>query len=247
MRSLNPWPAFPSDLDPPVARSLSIQFILQTLIDGFNVVEELKDYVNTEMHGDDLKEEISHLSILLEKFYLLSLENPFAKKGGVLDRLCFYSEILLQASHVKESELVIVMEEMRTSLLKSKSQLMLWKKLPATFSLCNFRQLVISLSKELFHQLTRFFATLIPFLREARSDENVLAFLLEKKAPLNMALGSGCIEDVLQSLFPAGHDQLRAVIHEGYTRRGFSDFLSSLEPLIDSIQWEAPCHSQQTR
>jgi hypothetical protein len=231
MRSLNPWSVFPPNLEAPVARSLSIQFILQTLIDAFALTNELKSH--TDYTG-------------LENFYLFSLENPFAQKGGHLDKLCFYSEILLQTSQVKDSELIALMEKMRTSILSRKPQLMLCKRQPKKLILEEMMQLMLHLSTELFHLLKSFFTALVPFLKEARSDENVLVYLLESKEKLNENLGDHCIEDVLQSLFPAGHDQLRAVIHEGYTRRGFDTFLSSVQPLIDSIHWETPCHSQNT-
>jgi hypothetical protein len=65
MYHLHPWPLFPSDLAPPVARSLSLQFILQALIDAD------------------------------------------------VDKLCFYCEILLQASHIDGNDIRMSLEEMK--------------------------------------------------------------------------------------------------------------------------------------
>lgn len=247
MRSLNPWPVFPPNLEPPVARSLSIQFILQALNDAFAIVHELQTVTPLQLQGVNLKEEINSVSKELEKVYLFSLENPFAQTGSVLDKLCFYSEILLQASHVTEPEVTIVMEEIRKSILIVKSQMMVWKKMPTRYPLREMLEQLTELYSDLLQKLRRFFKVLSPFLKEARSDENVLIYLIEHKNQLNGYLGERHIEELLQSFFPAGHDQLRAAIHEGYTRRGFTAFLSSIEPLIDAIQWETPCHSSVTR
>lgn len=242
MRSLNPWPVFPSKLEAPVARSLSIQFIMQTLIDGFELLEDLEGA--NAIKGNNIREEIKKISIELEKFYLFSLENPMSQRGGVLDSLCFYSEILMKASQVKDPELVLVMEEMRKAILLVKSKLMIWKKIAASYILEEIPSLLKQLYGTLFELMNRFFTAFIPFLKEARSDENVLIYLIEKRTKLNKHLGPKCIEELLQSFFPAGHDQLRAVIYEGYTRRGFSAFLSAVEPLIDEVQWEIQCQSQ---
>ena len=247
MRSLNPWPVFPPNLEPPVARSLSIQFILQALIGAFSLVRELQAATPLQLQGANLKEEINCVSKELERVYLFSLENPFAQKGSVLDKLCFYSEILLQASHVSDPEVTIIMEEMRKSILIVKSQIMVWKKMPARYPLKDMLEQLMELYSNLFHKLRRFFKALTPFLKEARSDENVLIYLIENKDKLNGYLGDRQIEELLQGFFPAGHDQLRAAIHEGYTRRGFTSFLSSVEPLIDAVQWETACHPQITR
>lgn len=244
MRSLNPWPIFPSTLDPPVARSLSIQFILQALIDAFNLLKIIRQLISDELIGVNLKEEIAAVSRELEKFLLFSLENPFAQKSSVLDKLCFYCDILLQASHVKDSEIPVLLEEMRNSILKIKSKTLAWRKIPATLS--QVQTQFLELCDDLFQKFSRFFTSFCPFLKEARYDENVLIYLIENKDEFNAYLGLRRIEDLLQSFFPAGHAQLRAAIHEGFTRRGFTTFLSSVESLIDAIEWETQCHSPTT-
>lgn len=91
--------------------------------------------------------------------------------------------------------------------------------------------------------MPRLFETLLPFLFEARFDENLLVYLIENKEKLNGSLGTGRIEQLLQNFFPEGHDQLRTVIHEGYARRGFTQFLASIEPLIEAVKWGEPLTS----
>ncbi len=241
MRSLNPWPIFPSNLDPPIARSLSIQFILQGLMDSFDLLNHLKEVTPRQLQPAKFKEQTSLISKELEKFLLFSLENPFSQKGSVLDKLCFYCEILLQASHVSENEIPVILEEMRNSILRVKAQIITCKKGPLTLDP------LVHLYHSLHEALRRFFSALCPYLKEARSDENVLIFLIEHKERLNASLGLRRIEELLQSFFPSGHAQLRAAIYEGYTRRGFTTFLSSVEPLIDAIEWETPCQSTATR
>ena len=102
-----------------------------------------------------------------------------------------------------------------------------------------------SLSSSFFQEfrgkISSIFSLLLPFLFEARSDENVLIKLLELKNVLECALGLGTIQAVLRTFFPEGHDHLRTLIHEGLTRRNFTPFLSEKESLIDSIEWETTC------
>ena len=173
MNELVRSPLFPPHLEPSLARSLSIQFLLQAALDFFDL-----------------------------------LRAPQKRKIGV-SALCFYSEILVEASLIKESDLQAVLQEM--------------KRGEVDFS--------------------KFFKALCPYLREAQFDENVLVYLIEQKERLNAHLGPRFVEELLQSFFPTGPAELRATIYEGYTRRGFSTFLSSVEPLLDAIEWEAPCAS----
>lgn len=224
MRSLNSWSVFPPNLEPPFVRSLCLQFILQTLIDAFECLQK-----PIPLKGVHIRKELEGL----EK----SQMNTF------LDKLCFYSDSLIQISQIKDPELFISLEEIRKELLTFRSKLLVWKKLSASYPLEEMLEQLMQLNSHLYRHLRTYFLALIPFLKEARSDENVLVCLIEKKQMLNRDLGPKCIEEILQSFFPAGHDQLRAVIYEGYTRRGFSDFFSKVEPLIDELHWEMPCRS----
>lgn len=142
-----------------------------------------------------------------------------SKKDQIhLDKLCFYCTILLQASHVDDREMQMILKD-----LTQKS--------------------VLELYADLRGQFRRFFSAFLPYLQEARADENVLVYLIEHKDSLNTCLGHRYIEEMLRSFFPLGHAQLRAVIVEGYNRRGFSTFLSTVEPLIDAIEWETLYHT----
>ena len=145
----------------------------------------------------------------------------------------------------------MILEEMRNAILRMKSKMIGWKKTPAVQgSVQPFDEILSSLSElysELHAKLCRFFLALTLFLQEARSDENVLLYLIEHKHEFNSFLGARTIEQLLQRFFPAGHPQLRAAICEGYTRRGFSTFFAEAEPLIDSIEWDTPCSSSLPR
>ena len=237
MRSLHPWPIFPPNLELPTARSLSILFILQELVVSFELIEHLQKITPDQLQGANLQKELEMISCELEKFLLFSLDNPFTQKGGSLDKFCFYSEILLKASKVEHEVLPVVLEDMRNSILKSKSKLLLWKK--ALHPLDQILLYLLDLYSDLKIKLSSFFSAFIPYLREARTNENVLLYLIENKEIFNRHLGEKTVENLLALFFPAGSHELKAVLCEGFTRRGFADFFAQKEPLIDEIAWEA--------
>lgn len=239
MRSLHPWPIFPVNLDPPTARSLSLQFILREMIDCFDIIAYLQQVTPQWLQGANLHEELLSISRELEKFLLFSLENPFAQKGGSLDKLCFYCEILIQASNINDQGIPMILEEMRNSFLRTKGKLLIWKKMPVLHPLDEILSYFLELYSDLHHKSCRFFNALTAYLQEARSDENVLFYLLEQREKLNSYLGNRVIEHLLIRFFPAGISQLRACLCEGYTRRGFASFFSKAEPLIEALEWEA--------
>lgn len=137
----------------------------------------------------------------------------------------------------------MLLDEMRTSILDIKSKMLIWKKHFTPPPLDTILTQLMTLYGILQQKLGRFFCSFSSFLKEARSDENVLIYLIEKKEKFNAHLGPRSIEDLLVSFFPAGLDQLRAAVFEGFTRRGFTQFLASVEPLIEALEWEAPCRS----
>jgi len=245
MRSLHPWPIFPFNLDPPVARSLSIQFILEELISSFELIHHLQTITPEILQGANLKEEINLVIKKMEKLLLFSMDSPFAQKGSMLDKLCFYSEILLQASRIEDVEMILILGEMRNRILRVKTSMEGWKKM--ILPLDQILTILLELYADMHEKLCSFFHSFTQLLQEARSDENVLIYLIEKKDKLNTFLGKDHIERMLQKFFPSGHEQLRAIIIEGYSRRGFTPFLEKVEPLIDSIEWETPCHTTLTR
>lgn len=127
----------------------------------------------------------------------------------------------------------MLLEEMRGSVLKVRSKIIGWKKAPGLYLLGDMLEQILGLCKELGQKLDRFFTAFVPFLKEAKSDENVLLYLVENRHKLNSYLGEGRIEKILLPF-----EQLRTAIHEGYTRRKFIDFYTKIEPLIDAIEWQ---------
>jgi hypothetical protein len=238
MRSLHPWPLFPPDLDPPAARSLSLQFSLQEWLACIKVAYTIRSEAPKILRGHDLFREMVSVSKQLEKFLLFSLNNPFSQNGGALDRLCFYCEVLLEFSKVEERDPVrFHLEEMRSAVLETRAKILSWKrKIPDAEAIAAE---VEGLCTSLEGSLSDFFLALFPFFAEARSDENVLFYLIEHRATINEAIYPEKVETILSRLYPSGPTHLRAILYEGYTRRGFGDFYAKHESLIDSIEWTA--------
>jgi hypothetical protein len=238
MRSLYPWPLFPPHLDPPAARSLSLQLALQEWLDSCYVILPLQQKMGEIGATENPMQEIEEISLQLQKFLLFSLENPFSKKPGTLDKLCFYCEELLRASNVLEREEIgTLLDHMRDAALCFRALTLSWKrKMPPSFILLTNME---HLHSVLMQRLREFYDALYPFFAEAKSDENVLFFLIEHKAEFNRFLHPKKIETLLSRLYPSGPTHLRAILCEGYTRRGFSDFYLQHESLIESIEWTA--------
>ncbi|MDE3045318.1 MAG: hypothetical protein KGJ02_01545 [Verrucomicrobiota bacterium] len=243
MRSLHPWPLFPSNLEPPAARSLSLQFAMQEFVACFKIVAQIREQVPKLIRGEEPLKEIGFLSKELEKFLLFSLDNPFAQKGGSLDKLCFYCDMLLQASRVNGQEAVgMQLEYLRNEMLATRAKIFTWKRKypPSSIVLTEIDRLCDALVEG----LRDFFEALFPYFEEARSDENILFYLIEQRRVLNKLLECPKVEQLLSRLYPSGPAHLRAILCEGYTRRGFSDFYAKHESLIDSIEWTVgPCAS----
>lgn len=233
MRSFTPWPFFPPALEPPAARSLSLLFILKEWVACFQAVEQLKGEPNPPIDGASILKR-------LEKLLSFSIENPLAQKGGLLDRLCFYSDILIQASKIADATLAELVEEMEQSIFRLRTKLVQAKKipLPSNQILIGLDTLYAFLEKK----LLGYFSALTPYLQEARTDENVLIHLIEQKETFNHFLGPRVIEELLRRFFPTGQPHLRAVICEGFTRRGFASFFAEKETIIEELEWEVPCH-----
>lgn len=210
----DPWVQFPRHLNLPTTRSLSLLFILQEFSERVDQVRRL--------------EEFQEKSVELNSFFSLNKSYP---SGAIFpNKLCFYCDILLQASRVGGSPLLEALNRMSIFILETRSSLFPEKEV-----------LKASFFQEFREKMSSIFSLLIPFLFEARSDENVLVKLLELRNVLECALGLGTIQSILRSFFPDGHTCLRTLIHEGLTRRSFTPFLSEKEPLIDAIEWESVC------
>jgi hypothetical protein len=240
MRSLYPWPLFPPNLDPPAARSLSLQLALQAWLDSCQVISSLQKKMSEIGASDNPMQEIEGISCELQKFLLFSLDNPFSKKPGTLDKLSFYCEELIRASVTQQrDEIENLLDQMRDAALSFRALMISWKrKLPPSFILLTN---IEHLHSVLMQKLREFYEALHPFFVEARSDENVLFYLIEHKDLLNRFLHPKKIESLLCRLYPSGPAHLRAILCEGYTRRGFSDFYARHESLIESIEWTDEC------
>lgn len=207
------WMRFPSHLEPPALRSLSLAFILEELVQRFEQVAQL---INTQ--------EKSPEKCSKELIDLFSLDCSSPKQGMFPDKLCYYCTILVQASNKTEDDfLQKELTEMRISILQFRVE-----------QKASFLRLF-------YEQLRSFFSSLIPFLFQARTDENLLIRFIEYKELLNKHIGPNTIEEMIQSFYPSGTAYLRTIISEGLTRRGFASFLAEKEHLVDTIEWESPC------
>lgn len=191
--------------------------------------------------------EYAEISAKLEQLLRFSLDRPSDQRGGTLDKLCYYCEILLQASKVGDEKILIILEEMRNEILEIKSKFLPWKK-----KLLLREEMISSVTTlffELRQKLSSFFSTLNPFFEESRADENILFYLIEHREKFNRFLGARTIENLLNKLFPNGLCELHALLREGYTRRGFALFFAEQEPLLNAIEWESnvACHFQSTK
>lgn len=228
MQHRESWLNFPSHLDPPSTRSLSLLFILNEIRDSFEQIKIFKSKI-----------ESNPVFAYPEFDTFFSLNSSFPLKGMFPDKLCFYSNVLLQASRINTISLMKELDEIRISILQFRTHMMLLKR-TQTAPLDMTKEALCFLT-ELHEKLRAFFASLIPFLQDARTDENVLLRLIEQRETFNHHVGPHCIDHILQRFFPNGHAHLRAIICEGFTRRGFTSFLSEKEHLIDEIEWENPC------
>jgi hypothetical protein len=143
---------------------------------------------------------------------------------------------LLQTSKIEDERILTVLEEMRNVIMKVRSKWIFWKKrAPATSEIhLEFSDLYGRLRSA----LTSFFSSLSNFLKESRTDENVLLYLIEHRKAFDLYLGHRIIENLLSGFFPGGCHELRAAICEGYTRRGFALFYAEQESLLDDFERE---------
>lgn len=235
MNHLNSWPLFPALVPSETAGPLSLQFLIQQ---WQSAVSWLKETQATEEDPLDR----------LEQWLSFSLPGPLAYKGGVLDRLCFYAHILLEASHFdKEHKLLVHLEGMKQDARHLNSYLSLAKKSRLASGEQAFAPEYLMQEKweewlEISQRkIKELFDLFFNFLQEFKQDENLLFLLIEQKEALNQYLGQRAVESILSRLFPQGACALREAIYNGYARRGFLDFYARNEELIESVDWKDPC------
>ena len=215
-----------------------MQFALHEWNASLETVETIRLHSRSILKGIDLFKEMIATSKQLEKFLLFTMDNPFSQKGGTLDKLCFYCDVLCNASKVESQQSVqLLLEQMRSAVLSTRAKILSWKrKIPEVSSILAEIELLCT---ELNLRLREFFLALFPYFEEARSDENILFYLIEHRGQINKVMSLPIVENILSRLYPSGPTHLRAILYEGYTRRGFGDFYAEHESLIDSIQWTA--------
>lgn len=184
-----------------------------------------------------------HLSALalppeLKEHLLVSIEDPSLQFEKTVGKLCFYCQILLQASKLEGMFMQHELEEILSLIHKVRCRFLAAHRLPLELS---FFQSVDEKLSCFYSAMQNFFSTIVPFLEESKTNENLLIYLLEHKNAFNQYLGERSIERLLRDFFPLGRDHLHAVIYEGFTKRGFTAFLESKEHLIKELIWEAPC------
>lgn len=201
-----PWIVFPPHFSAPTVRSLCLLFILEELSRQFPKTTPTQDLSAIE--------EVLGLKMLLPPYPLIP------------DKLCFYCCILLKTSQVDGKNLQKILETIRFAVLQCRSEILqntlLWEKIDVLWTIWK-------------EQLVAFFIALIPFLHEARTDENVLLALCEYAPIFNEYLGSKTIEEILESFFPQGDLDWQAVLVEGFQRRHFSEFLHSQQHLLPEV------------
>lgn len=222
------WLNFPPHLSSPSIRSLSILSILDELSKTFELILDFQK--KAQSNPNDLVESESFL-------HFFSLLQSFPKTGIFPDKICFYSDILQKASKIENNFVDLVLEEIRSEVLHLRFQISEWKK--KTSKHFEMQSNLVSMLQMIQEKQRLLFTAFLPFLREAKTDENVLLSLIEKRKLLNPFIAPLSIEKLLQEFFPNGHTHLKATIHEGFIRRGFSAFLSEKELLIDAIEWDS--------
>jgi len=234
MRSVHSWISFPTNLDSSSTRSLSLLFVLQECLVTFQLLEQIEDAILNEP---------SHITSCLNQLLLFSLDGSFLQKSGSLDKLCFYFEVLLEASKIKEGAILDLLEGMRNTVIKIRSKWLVWEKRTLIQN-----EIIVELSAlqdDLRKKLLSVFSALYVFIHESYTDENVLLYLVENRLQFNHHVGPQTIERLLISFFPTSSQELRAVICAGYARRGFDSFYAKQKAILDTIkEWEAnPCLS----
>lgn len=148
------------------------------------------------------------------------------KLSSVLDKLCIYCDALIQTSK-QGTELLDVLDELRTTVVQQRNKCARGG-MPTTETIQQFR-----------NQLRTLFPLLSPCIKQASHSETALFALLEVRKTLNLHLGAGTVEQLLQPLFPKGPKQLRQTIADGFARRGFAHFPEQHHALFEGLTWKS--------
>lgn len=232
MRSLHPWSFFPSNLSPSAARSMALQFAIREIASCFEKIHEIEELAPLLIQGERWPKELTTLLKELDQILLVNLTDPFGQKGGALDRLAFYASKMGTPSPE-----IALLSTIEAKILHSRERFSQWRgrPFPERETVLQEIQTLAESAKSLLEQ---FLLSLMPALEEARFDENVLFSLVEERDRINLPLHQSAVEKIFSKLYPSGPGHLRAILHEGYSRRGFGDFYTKHEALIESVSWE---------
>ncbi len=205
-------------LDKPVARGLCLEFILHDYAKALAVAKKLE--------GSSAEDAIS----LLELLSADAIRDVPYRSYGILDRLCFYCEALVQITSIGE-DLLDVLDELRTAVLFQRTQLLRRFRQDASSS-CGS-------SPPSFHgQLQKFFTFLLPVLEASAQSEATIFALVEQRQEIQAHIDHRPIDSLLQHLFPEGPRQLQNFLSDAFAARGFDDFCKRHEGLFKDLAWE---------
>ncbi len=143
------------------------------------------------------------------------LEGMPMMKLGILRKLCIYCEALLENSQ-KGEELLNALEDLQVIV-------------------CRVRRSKHS-AGIIFEKLQEFFPLLAEHFSDCRESEAPMYALVELRQRLNKHLGNRSIEQLLQNLFQDPLE-LRHVIAQGFSQRGFESFCKQHEVLFEGLRW----------
>jgi hypothetical protein len=170
--------------------------------------------------------------VILEKLFADPLNSSILVEPGILDKLCFYCEALVQTSKTGEN-LLGAIDELRNACALPRS--VLARQLHAIVSPPIPPQ---ELLQKLHDGLLKFFDQLATVIIQSRECEAALFTLVELRSSLNSFLGENKVDLLLQQLFPDGPHSLRQSINEGFASRGFHDFCDRHEALFEGLAWQ---------
>lgn len=209
------YPILPYDLKQTTKRSISLLFTLDGIL-------ELLDWIYLSfIHGKEAEEKVK------KPLDLSSLQEIFSEKKEKVEAIGFYLLGLIKTSKIEGEKAMQRIDEIHLLLTKIDRSLFLDPKK-------DFSHFVTMI----YEKLLFLFDDLFPFFQEAKANENLLFYLIEHQKRWDLHLKGKTIQTILQSLFYSSFSELRAVIQEGYTRRGFSCFYEKQEELIEGLEWD---------
>lgn len=168
------------------AKGLCIEFILHEYAKALTMAEKLSSASPVE------------ILMILEKLFHNSVDTRCHHQSGIIDKLCFYCEALVQNSKIGE-HLLDAIDELRISASKPRSALARQlRSIPYCTSVS-----ANDLLQPLNQGLRAFFQLLLPVFQTCLECETALFALLELRKTFNHHLGAKTVESLLQQLSPA--------------------------------------------